>query len=190
MIALTPPISGAKCSAGVAEESFPMSMKFAMDRALFATVTRGWSRDLVAGYVDRLKVDDEESEHPTVIGRTFQIIDMKASGLLTHTSMMIAALGVSGPAVAESRFEQGVIIVEILLYLMVALGCLRCIAIFNEHAVPHGPGVVTDAVRNELILRRELYMLCNRVAIYLTMAIFVTLPVLYFIHPAIKLGPP
>ena len=75
-----------------------------------------------------------------------------------------------------------------MLYLTVALGCLRCIAIFNEHAVPHGPGVVTDAVRNELILRRELYMLCNRTAIYLTMAIFVTLPVLYFIHPAIKLG--
>ena len=48
--------------------------------------------------------------------------------------------------------------------------------------------MVTDAVRNELILRRELYMLCNRMAIYLTMAIFVTLPVLYFIHPAIRLG--
>ena len=43
-----------------------------------------------------------------------QIIDSKASGLLTHTSMMIAALGISAPVAANDYLEQGVIVVEIM----------------------------------------------------------------------------
>ena len=57
-------------------------------------------------------------------------------------------------------------------------------AIFNEHSVAHAPSMVSDAVRDELILRRELYMKCNRAAIFLTALIFVSLPILYFYAPS------
>jgi hypothetical protein len=158
-------------------------MILAMDRFLYGAVTRGWPRPRIESYIDVLKVDDPESAFPNVISRTFQLIDTKASGLLTHTSMMIAALGVAGHLVADSYLENGVIVIEIMLYLMVAVACLRCMAIFNEHSIAD-PSTATDAVRNELILRRELYALCNRATIFLTMLIFFSLPVLYLYTPS------
>ena len=166
----------------------------AVDRLLFGAVTRGWPPTRIESYIDVLKVDDPESAQPgrtskrqssaSVIGRTFQLIDTKASGLLTHTSMMVAALGVAGHLVAESHLEDGVIVVEIMLYLLVAVACLRCMAIFDEHSVAHDPALVNNAVRDELILRRELYSICNRATIFLTVLIFVSLPLLYLYVPA------
>ena len=94
-------------------------------------------------------------------------------------------LGVAGHLVAESHLENGVIVAEIMLYLLVAIACLRCMAIFNEHSVAHDPALVSDAVRNELILRRELYNSCNRATIFLTMLIFVSLPLLYLYVPTL-----
>jgi hypothetical protein len=154
-----------------------------LDRWLYGAVTHGWPRPRVDNYIEVLRVDDPESALPNVISRTFQLIDTKASGLLTHTSMMIAALGVAGRLVADSYVEAGVIVVEIMLYLLVAVACLRCMAIFNEHSVAHDTSPVSNAVRDELILRRELYMMCNRAAIVLTALIFVSLPILYFYVP-------
>jgi hypothetical protein len=165
----------------------------AMDRLLFGALTRGWPPPRIEGYIDLLKVDDPESAQPSrtskrrsstsVISRTFQLIDTKASGLLTHTSMMIAALGVAGHLVADDHLEDGVIVVEIMLYLLVAVACLRCMAIFDEHSVAHDPALVSTAVRDELILRRELYNICSRATIFLTVLIFISLPLLYLYVP-------
>jgi len=156
----------------------------AMDRWLFKTVTRGWARPRINNYIDVLKIDDPQSALPNVISRTFQLIDTKASGLLTHASMMIASLGVAGHLIANSYFEEGVILVEIMLYLLVACACLRCMAIFNEHSVGAGHTSASDPVRDELILRRELFSTCNRATIYLTMLIFFSLPILYLYAPS------
>jgi hypothetical protein len=156
-----------------------MSLIRAMDRALYRAVTRDLRRDHVEKYVKHLAVDDEETVVPNVIGRGFQIIDTKASGLLTHTSMMIAALGVSAPVIANDYFEQGVIVVEIMLYLTVALGCLRCLSMFqNDLESP-----TQDEARDELILRHELFKLCNRAAISLTFLVLISLPLLYLYVP-------
>jgi hypothetical protein len=156
----------------------------AVDRWLFGAVTHGWPPARIENYIEILKVDDPQSAFPNVISRTFQLIDTKASGLLTHTSMMIAALGVAGHLVAESYLEDGVIVVEIMLYLLVAIACLRCMAIFNEHSVADDPSLVSNAVRDELILRRELYSTCNRATIFLTVLIFFSLPILYLYVPS------
>jgi hypothetical protein len=156
----------------------------AVDRWLFGAVTHGWPPARIENYIEILKVDDPQSAFPNVISRTFQLIDTKASGLLTHTSMMIAALGVAGHLVAESYLEDGVIVIEIMLYLLVAIACLRCMAIFNEHSVADDPSLVSTAVRDELILRRELYSACNRATIFLTVLIFFSLPILYLYVPS------
>jgi hypothetical protein len=98
-------------------------------------------------------------------------------------SVMIAALGVAGHLVADDHLEDGVIVVEIMLYLLVAVACLRCMAIFDEHSVAHDPALVSTAVRDELILRRELYNICSRATIFLTVLIFISLPLLYLYVP-------
>lgn len=158
-------------------------MSRAVDRLLFAFVTRGWPQNRIAGYVQGLRVDDAQSDVPNVVAETFKIIDVKATAVLTHTSMMIAALGLIAPLVADSRVEQGILIVEILLYLLVAMGCLRCISIFGEHELHPSRRAHDEITRNELILRRQLFIFCNRATIALTGLIFVSLPLLYLYVP-------
>jgi hypothetical protein len=156
-----------------------MSLTQTANHMLFRVLTRNWSRNTIDHYVKRLAGFDEESPTPNLVGRNLQIIDNKASGLLTHTSMMIAALGISAPVVADNHFEQGVIIIEIMLYLLVALGCLRCLAVFHDASTRE----VKDAARDELILRRELFRLCIRSAIFLTLLVLISLPLLYLYVP-------
>ena len=154
-----------------------------IDRLLFAAITRKWPKARIAGYVKSLRVHDPQSHVPNVIGETFKIIDAKAAALLTHTSMMIAALGLVAPVVADDRFEQGVIVAEILGYLLIAMGCLRCISIFGERELDQPGRLYTEIARNELILRRQLFIFCNRATIALTALIFISLPILYFYVP-------
>jgi hypothetical protein len=130
-----------------------MSLLKTVDRFLYHAVTRDLRDDHVERYVKHLAVDHDETSVPNVIGRGFQIIDSKASGLLTHTSMMIVALGISAPVVANDYFEQGVIVVEIMFYLMVALGCLRCLSMFQDDLEKPAK----EAARNELILRHKIF---------------------------------
>jgi hypothetical protein len=160
-----------------------MSVFRPLDRWLFAFITQGWLKNRISGYVKSLRVDDAQSNVPNVVAETFKIIDVKATALLTHTSMMIAALGLVAPIVADDRIEQGVIVAEILMYLVVAMGCLRCISIFGEHEIHPSRRVHDEMSRNELILRRQLFIFCNRATIALTALIFISLPLLYFYVP-------
>jgi uncharacterized membrane protein len=150
-----------------------------VDRVLFRAITADLPVEHVDRYVKHLAVDDDETSVPNVIGRSFHIIDNKASALLTHTSMMIAALGISARVVADDYFEQGVIVVEIMLYLLVALGCLRCLSMFQDD-LDH-PN--KDAARDELIFRHKLLRLCNRATIMMTAVVLVSLPLLFFYVP-------
>jgi uncharacterized membrane protein len=161
-----------------------MSLIRAVDRVLYRAFTRDWPDGSVDQFVERLAVDENETMAPNAIGREFQVIDNKAGGLLTHTSMMIAALGVSAPVVANKYFEQGVIVIEIMAYLLVALGCLRCLSTF-QHAVGNRR---YDAARDELILRYELFRWCNQAAITLTLVVFISLPLLYLYVPEKTVG--
>ena len=45
---------------------------------------------------------------------------------------------------------------------------------------------MSNAVRDELILRRELYSACNRATIFLTVLIFFSLPILYLYVPPVR----
>ena len=75
-----------------------MSLTKTVDRFIYRLITHDLRDDHVERYVTHLAVDHDETSVPNVIGRGFQIIDSKAGGLLTHTSMMIAALGGSASA--------------------------------------------------------------------------------------------
>ena len=103
-------------------------------------------------------------------------IDTKANALLAYTSLMVAALGLASTAIAETKGQQAVIVVEIVLYLFISLLCLRTVSLFREHHTDDT--AVASALRNELILRQSLYRFCNRVTIYVTMLVIVSFPVL------------
>jgi hypothetical protein len=152
-----------------------------LERAFYAAITRGWDARTIAGYEATLRQRDKAMSAEAE--RTFHSIDVKATGLLTHTSMMIAGLGVLAPLVADNRIEVGIVVVEIAVYLLIALGCLRCLPVFRVHEFLGAKDNASQLIQRELIIRNELYGLCIRSAIAVTMVVFLVLPVLYFWTP-------
>jgi hypothetical protein len=113
----------------------------------------------------------------------FGLIDVKATGTLTHVSLMIAGLGLIAPLVAESMLEVGVVIAEIGIYLLIAIGCLRCLAVFRTRDLSTGDEDLIAIAQRELIIRLELYNICNRGATLFTIVVFLLLPALFFYRP-------
>ena len=152
-----------------------------IDRMFFALVTRGWDTDTVSTYRGRMR--SYMVDLPVEIIESFKLVDVKATGLLTHVSLMIAGLGLVAPLVASHKLEVGVLVFEIGIYLLIAVGCLRCLSVFHlkEFDVPQDK--LLQLVEHELILRRELFSLCIRASIIFTILVFLTLPILFFWEP-------
>ena len=91
---------------------------------LIAAFSNKLDEATIASYAHSLAHWDAEGTTATTAA--FQTLDTKASGLLTHVSMMIAGLGICAPLLAQHRIEELVIGFEIIVYLLIAVGCLRC----------------------------------------------------------------
>jgi hypothetical protein len=153
----------------------------AMDRVFYRLVTLGWREDRVSDYVQHAK--RYQSSLPSDMTEAFGLIDVKATGTLTHVSLMIAGLGLIAPLVAESMLEVGVVIAEIGIYLLIAIGCLRCLAVFRTRDLSTGDDDLIAIAQRELIIRLELYNICNRGATLFTIVVFLLLPALFFYRP-------
>jgi hypothetical protein len=153
----------------------------ALDRVLYSFITHGWDPRKIAGYEKTLHERDKAMS--VEVSHTLASIDAKATGLLTHTSMMIAGLGLIAPLVADNQIEVGIVVAEIAIYLLIALGCLRCLAVFRANEFVGAEDQMHEVIHRELIIRSELYGLCIRTAIVFTIVVFLLLPVLYFWTP-------
>jgi hypothetical protein len=153
----------------------------ALDRLFFRIVTFGWGSERVSDYI--AQVTRYEASLPNNANEAFRLIDAKATGLLQHVSLMIAGLGLVAPLVADSRLELGVIVAEIAVYLLLSIGCLRCLAIFNSRDLRSDGSNRDEVIRHEMIIRHELYALCNRAAILFTILVFAILPLMFLYRP-------
>jgi len=149
------------------------------DRLLFRLFTRKWKPAAIESYAKGMRLERDDGPVPSAVTRTFQSIDVKAAALLTHTSLMVAALGVAIAVVAETTPQKGVIIAEIVAYLGISLLCLRCISVLHE--IDYDDTTLTSVARDELILRQSIYRFCNRATIYMTAVVLVSLPVLFLL---------
>jgi hypothetical protein len=153
-------------------------MAWWFDRPLLRALTRGWDNVAIDDYFERIRGDQEKI--PVSIMTSMQNIDAKVTGLLTHVSMMIAALGLIAPVIADHRLEEGIIIAEIAVYLLLAVGCLRCLNLFNTRRSPGKTDGLDVELHHELVLRRELYNLCVRATTIITIVLLISLPAMYF----------
>jgi hypothetical protein len=152
-----------------------------LNRMMFAFLTQGWEPQQVADYRRRLTLHDQALSSDVM--EAFEQIDAKATGLLTHVSLMIAGLGLVAPLVTSSDVEVSVIVIQIAAYLLIAVGCLRCLSIFRMREFIGDSASREAIVEHELIIRRELYRLCVKASIALTVLVFVLLPILFFWKP-------
>ena len=146
------------------------------ERLIYSVVTRGLDKTTIANYEKGV-----ERQHALANAPEFQVLDVKATGLLTYVGMMVAGLGLVAPLVADNDIEIGVIIAEMLVYLVIAVGCLRCLSVFAGRDLT-GPDTEKRIAR-ELLIRRELLALCNRGSIIITIIVFVLLPIQFFYAP-------
>jgi len=159
----------------------PTPRRSVLDRIFFGLVTLGWQDERVTRYAEHVR--RYRSSLPEDIVDAFGLIDVKATGTLTHVSLMIAGLGLVAPLVVDNDLEMGVVIAEIGIYLLIAIGCLRCLAVFGVIDLSNDDAQLVIIARHELIIRRELYALCNRAAIVFTIVVFLLLPVLFLYRP-------
>ncbi|MEA2984749.1 MAG: hypothetical protein QOD94_1003 [Alphaproteobacteria bacterium] len=144
---------------------------------IYSAATRGLDKTAIANYEKAVEKQQSLANAPA-----FQTLDGKATGLLTHVGMMVAGLGLVAPLVAESDVELGIIITEMAVFLLIAVGCLRCLSTFAGRELT-GPDMERRLVR-ELLIRRELLSLCVRASIIATIVVFVLLPIQFLYAPS------
>jgi hypothetical protein len=147
-----------------------------LERLIYSLMTRRLDKTAIENYEKAVERQQALANAPA-----FQTIDGKATGLLTHVGMMVAGLGLVAPLVADNDIELGVIITEMSLFLLIAVGCLRCLSTFAGRELT-GPDMERRLVR-ELLIRRELLALCNRASIIVTIVVFVLLPFQFIYAP-------
>ena len=136
-------------------------MAWWFDRPLLKALTRGWGETARSEYFERIR--DEQEEIPMSIMTSMQNIDAKATGLLTHVTMMIAALSLVATLLADHPVEEGIIIVEIAAYLVLAIGCLRCLNLFNlRRSARTEEELIAELRLRNTVAPRTLYSLCTR----------------------------
>jgi hypothetical protein len=148
----------------------------AFERLVYRIATRNLDKKSIESYAEAVKREESFAS-----SAAFQTIDAKATGLLTYVAMMVAGLGLVAPLVAESDLEIGIIIAEMSAYLLIAVGCLRCLSVFAGRDM--GGGEFEQRLGRELLVRRELLALCNRTSMILTVVVFVLLPFQFFYAP-------
>jgi hypothetical protein len=157
-------------------------MKQAIDRALFSALTRRWEKKAVDHYSKSLQLRQKAT--PDHISEIFRNLDAKATALLTYVAMMIAGLGIVAPIVAQYRWEEAIVIAQIAVFLIIAIGCLRCLSVFSSLEYAEDAETVRKSSERELIIRQELFRICHRAAIIFTFGVVVSLPVLLVWRPA------
>ena len=97
--------------------------------------------------------------------------------------MIIAGLGICAPLVASHPIEEAIVIAQISIFLLIAVGCLRCLSVFSSPAQGGDP-VESAALERELIIRQELFRICHRASIVFTLGVFISLPAMLLGDPA------
>ncbi len=156
-------------------------MRRRIDEALYSVLTRNWEKRLVSNYLDALKKSEEIT--PPYIADVLQRIDAKGTALVTYVAMMIAGLGICAPLVAKHPYEEAIVIVQISMFLLIAIGCLRCLSIFNRPTLSSSPKASLHLLERELIIRQEVYRICHRTAIFLTITAFISMPFMLLWSP-------
>ncbi|KAA5601849.1 hypothetical protein [Blastochloris sulfoviridis] len=147
-----------------------------LDDQLKSLLLRGWDEEALQRFLRNIRRSHAASTDQGAIRQAVDQIDVQATGILTHVSMMIAALGVTAASDITSEFQETVLYVTIVCYLFVAIVCLRCI---RPPSVEHGDYEEDDYINElllELVYERELNRRANSAAIALTLFVFLYLP--------------
>ncbi len=104
-------------------------------------------------------------------------IGQKTSSLLTHVSIMMAILSIFYTTTGQHDPIRGALLLELFLYLLATLGCLRSIFICDLDSDRNDLDEMTDIRIKEVLYRLSAYKWSLRVTIFTTIAFIVTLAI-------------
>jgi hypothetical protein len=144
-------------------------------------LTKDWTEAGRRQFVANLCVVADETSERRAVQRALDQMDTKASGTLTHISMMIAAMGVTAISeIVDHDSERFICYLTIGIYLVLAVACLRCMSVADyDLAVGDGDRLLAH-LEDDLIYRRELYSTINSATTLLTSAVIVLIYFFYF----------
>lgn len=121
--------------------------------------------------------DQDQGRYRDFIYDMMSAVDAKVSALLTHISLIIAALVFiysSRAAASASVFLKNLIMCEIVAYLLLTVFCLRCVRMTTKLS-SGSAAAENDALAIELYKRRATYNWTSNVTVFVTVATIVTL---------------
>jgi len=116
-------------------------------------------------------------------------IDTKTGPLLSHVSLMIAALAVLLSSTKLSLWKQIFFMSEIAVYLIVAICCLRCIALskigtaVEAYSLLKDDGSMSREVIEEAVIKIHVFAFANALALYVTLLLLLTTPLVLVLLP-------
>ncbi|MDX2265254.1 MAG: hypothetical protein NW215_09820 [Hyphomicrobiales bacterium] len=127
--------------------------------------------------------DFGQTESGRQVYRHMDIINIKTGSLLTHVSLMTAALGLfASRFIADGAFTtfQVAILIELLAYVTISMGLLFCInitspATFYGRSSINGDVAFEDKIVRIAARRRNIYNACLKTTIALTLIFLLTL---------------
>lgn len=100
-------------------------------------------------------------------------IDSKSAALLTHVSMLIAAVSIM-MTVFEDPETRTLLLIEIAIYIFIAIGLLRCIDILDtKNTNTKNDDRYKKSLLEEVSIRLSVYQRCRILTIIATIAFFV-----------------
>jgi hypothetical protein len=144
-------------------------------------LTQHWTEEERRQFVANLCLASDEASERRAVQQALDRLDAKASGILTHISMMIAAMGVTAISqIVDHDSERFICYLTIGVYLVLAIACLRCMSVTaSELAVGKGDRLLAH-LEDDLIYRRELYAAINNATTWLTGIVLVLIYFFYF----------
>ena len=152
----------------------------ALDEFSRRRLTKDWTEARRREYIASLCVASDEPSEPKAVQRALDQMDTKASGTLTHISMMIAAMGVTAISeIVDHDSERFICYLTIGLYLILAVMCLRCMSVAEARLFVDKRSLILH-LEDDLIYRRELYATVNSMTAVLTGVVLVLIYFFYF----------
>jgi hypothetical protein len=137
-------------------------------------LTKHWAEEQRRRFIANLCLALDEKSECKAVQRALDQMDAKASGTLTHISMMIAAMGVTAISqIVDHDSERFICYLTIGIYLILAVACLRCMSVADYELSVGDASRLIAHLEEDLIYRRELYSTINSATTLLTSAVLV-----------------
>ena len=116
------------------------------------------------------QAQEHDGNKPQAIFKYMDDLDNKSSALLTHVSMLIAAMSLMMFIFKDNEAFRVFLLIELAIYVFVAAGLLRCVSIIHPGNIKNEK--YQEGILDEVVSRFRVYRRARLLTIAATFALF------------------